>query len=474
MSILAKRKNMDMINGPLLGKIIAFSVPIILTNLLQVLYNAADMMVVSLSSEPDAVGAIGTTTALTNLIVNIFVGFSTGANVVVARHIGAKEREGASRAVHTAIAMSLIFGLASALIGILLSRPILALMGVSGKLLTLATLYTRIYFLGVPFVALTNYTASILRAKGDAQTPLVVLALAGLLNVFSNLLFVLGFGMSVEGVALATALSNVISAALLLWRLHRDPGECHFSPRLLGIDKKSFLSILHVGLPTGIQSSLFSVSNILIQSSVLRLNDIMCPGVTDFAPVVKGNATSQNLGTFVSTANNAFVQAAITFTSQNVGAKKPRRVMRVLLLCNGLSLIFSTLFPLTIFLLRDPLFALYGVQKGAEGSLDRIAYEIAQLRTALVALPFATAGFMEICSGVAKGLGKAVSSTVITLIGTCALRVAWIYTVFRAFETPLSLYICYPVTWLLTGTVQCILVLLTIRHAVRQSERVTV
>lgn len=148
MSILTKRKNMDMINGPLLGKIIAFSVPIILTNLLQVLYNAADMMVVSLSSEPDAVGAIGTTTALTNLIVNIFVGFSTGANVVVARHIGAKEREEASRAVHTAIAMSLIFGLASALIGILLSRPILALMGVSGKLLTLATLYTRIYFLG--------------------------------------------------------------------------------------------------------------------------------------------------------------------------------------------------------------------------------------------------------------------------------------------------------------------------------------
>jgi len=460
-----------MINGPLLSKIFAFSLPIILTNLLQVLYNAADMMVVSLSPEADAVGAIGTTTALTNLIVNVFVGFSIGANVVVARHIGAGERERASRAVHTAIAMSVIFGLASSLIGILISRPVLALMGVSGKLLNLAVLYTRIYFLGVPFVALTNYAAAILRAKGDAQTPLLVLSAAGIFNVLSNLLFVLGFGMSVEGVALATALSNAISAALLLWRLHRDPGECHFSPRRLGIDQKSFLSILHVGLPTGIQSSLFSVSNILIQSSVLRLNDIMCPGVTAFAPVVKGNAASQNLGTFVSTANNAFVQAAITFTSQNIGAKKPRRVLRVLLLCGGLSLVFSILFPLVVFLLRDPLFALYGVKKGTEGSPDRIAYEIAQLRTALVALPFAFAAFMEICSGVAKGLGKAVSSTVITLIGTCALRVAWIYTVFRAFETPLSLYSCYPLTWALTGAVQCVLVLLTIRRAIRRCEK---
>ena len=227
--VATKKQTLSMTAGPLFYKILLFVLPLMATNLLQTLYNAADMMVVGLSDEPNAVGAIGMTGAFINLVLNVFIGFATGANVVIARHLGAKEGERASRAVHTALSISLVLGALGTVIGLAISRPVLSLMGASGKLLDLATLYTYIYFAGAPFLSLTNYLISIFRAKGDTKTPLIVLALAGLINVLFNLFFVLVVGLSVEGVAIATVLSNVISAALLLFRLSREEGPCRFS-----------------------------------------------------------------------------------------------------------------------------------------------------------------------------------------------------------------------------------------------------
>ena len=271
------KKNLDFTEGKVFLKIVLFILPIIATNLLQVLYNAADMMVVSLSSEPNAVGAIGTTGAFINLIVNVFIGFSVGANVVVAREIGAKDQSRVQKAVHTSLLMAVAFGFVGMGIGLLVSRPVLSFMGNTGSLLELAVAYTDIYFCGVPFLALTNYLIAIFRAKGDAKTPLVVLTSTGVLNVALNLFFVLVTGMSVEGVALATGISNVVSFILLLWKLHRDRDDTKFSFRKLKMDWNAFRDIVVNGLPAGIQGALFSLSNMLIQSSIVQVNNAVVP-----------------------------------------------------------------------------------------------------------------------------------------------------------------------------------------------------
>ena len=247
----AEKKKIDFTQGKIFSKLFLFVLPIIATNLLQMFYNAADMMVVSFSHEENAVGALGTTGPFINLIVNIFIGFAVGANVVVAKEIGAKEKERTQAAVHTSLIMAVLFGLAGMLVGLIVARPILVLMGNTGNLLDLAVVYTQIYFLGVPFIALTNYLIAIFRAKGDSKTPLFVLTAAGLLNVGLNFFFVLVVGLSVEGVAIATSVSNVVSAAVLLVKLHADQDYTTFSFKKLRIDKKAFKSIVLIGLPAG-------------------------------------------------------------------------------------------------------------------------------------------------------------------------------------------------------------------------------
>lgn len=465
------KKTIQMTEGPLFGKILVFILPLMVTNLLQVLYNAADMMVVSLSTEPDAVGAIGTTGSFINLVINVFVGFATGANVVVARGLGAREDERVSRAVHTSLVMSVIFGVASGVLGLFISRPILSLMGAQGKLLDLATTYTVIYFCGVPFISMTNYLIAIFRAKGDTRTPLYILSLSGLCNVLLNLFFVLVVGLSVEGVALATTISNAISAALLAYRLSHDDGACRFSFSRLCFDRQAFRDILYIGLPAGIQGSLFSLSNMILQSSILQVNNAMCPPETSaFAPVVKGNSAATNLEGFIYTAQNSVYQAAITFTSQNIGAKKPRRVWRIMGCCYLLSVLTSLTVSLCIFGLRDPLLALYEVKDGIEGTLEHIAYESALLRMYCVFLPYSLISLMEIGCGVVRGLGKAISSTVISLVGACAFRILWISTVFRQVGTLASIYICLPISWLLTGLIFFGYTVFILRGMIRKQE----
>ena len=460
----------NMTEGKVFGKILLFALPLMVTNLLQMFYSAADMIIVSMSSEANAVGAIGMTGSFINLVVNVFTGFATGATVVVARNIGAKDDEGVSRSVHTSLLMSIMFGLASSTLGLFISRPVLSLMGAEGNLLDLSTTYTFIYFCGVPFIAVANYLISIFRAKGDTRTPLYVLSGCGLLNVLLNFFFVLVCDFSVEGVALATSISNAISAILLLIFLSRDEGPCRFYFKKLCLDKKAFRDILYVGLPAGIQGSLFSISNITIQSAIIQVNNTLAPVGSAFAPVVNGNAAANNLEGFAYTVQNSFYQAAITFTSQNVGAGKHERVYKIMRNCYLLGICFASLVAISMFFMREPLLSLYGVSNAAEGTLESIAFDTATKRMCYMFLPYFAISFMEVGCGIVRGLGKAISSTIISLLGACIFRVVWISTVFKFFPTLDVIYISYPISWILTGAAFLVYSFVTLKKLIKKRD----
>ena len=448
-----KLLNRSMTEGPLFLKILLFTLPVMATNLLQTFYSAADMMVVSLSSEENAVGAIGTTNALINLVLNIFMGLSIGANVVVARRIGAKDPEGVSRAVHTSLIAGLALGILGIGVGIPLARPLLSLMGARDDLLDLAVLYTRIHFLGLPFISLTNFLISIFRAKGDTRTPFRILTVSGLFNVGLNLFFVTVVDLSVEGVALATAASNLLSTLLLLWRLAKSRDDCRFSFRRLRFDLRAFRDMTLVGFPASLQGVLFSISNMIILSSVLQVNNAMVPASETFQPVVSGHAAASNVEGFAYTATNAVYQASITFTGQNAGAQKYRRVWRVMGCCYLITSLIGLLLGGAFCLFRQPLLSLYGVRPAVEGSLEQMAYHTACVRMIYMLPLYFLLATMEVGSGVLRGLGRSFVSTAISLIGICAFRVVWIMTVFRATGTLEMIYISYPISWGLTALV---------------------
>ena len=457
-----------MTEGPLFGKILLFVMPMMATNLLQTAYNAADMMIVSLSHEANAVGAIGMTGAFINMVLNLFIGFSIGANVVIARHIGSKNGEAASKVVHTSLLLALMLGAVGATIGLCIARPVLSLMGARGNLLDLATTYTKLYFSGAPFIALTNYAVAIFRAKGDTKTPLYILSAAGFINVMMNLFFVLACGMSVEGVALATVISNVVSSIVLVYCLYRSDDVCHFDFKKLRIDKESLISVVKMGLPAGVQSALFSFSNIMIQSSILRMNAILSPG-SIYEPVVEGNAAVSNLNSFIYTATNSIYQSSVTFTSQNVGAGRYDRIKNVMINSYIITVTIAILSSALIILLNRPLLALYGIHAG-EG-IYGIAYETAMTKIRYETSTYFMLAIMEVGCGVLRGLGKAITSTLISLIGACMLRIVWLLTVFEHFLTLESIYISYPISWLVTGSAALVFVLVILKKHSKMPEK---
>ncbi len=470
--VATKRKDMDMTTGAILPKILVFVLPLIVTNLLQMLYNAADMIVVGLSAEGDAVGAIGTTGAFTSLVVNLFIGLSVGANVVVARHLGAGEHDRASVAVHTSTVVGLALGVVGGVVGILISEPVMRLLGNQGRLLELSVTYVRYYFAALPFHALSNYAIALHRAKGDTRTPLIVLSLSGILNVALNLFFVLVLAMSVEGVALATGIAAAVSAAVLYANLARDKGACHFSFKLLGCNKREVKQILLIGIPAGVQGALFSISNMLIQSSIISVNNSVFPADAAYQPVVKGNAAAANLEGFAYTAVNAMQQAAVTFTSQNVGAAKYGRVKRVMVACYALGIAVGLVVTTLIVGFKDPLLALYGVKEVAGDPLSPFAHEAGTARILWTLLPYAIIALMEVGSGVLRGLGKSLTSTGICLLFACILRVVWRFTIFRIDPASItsslaSIYISYPVSWFLAGAFLFLFSALNLRRLIR-------
>lgn len=421
-------------------------------NLLQVAFNMADTVIVGLSSEPDAVGAVGTTTAFINLVVNVFIGCSVGAKVVMARAVGSKQKKAMTETMHTALGMSVLLGLLCGAIGFAVSGAALAYMGNTGRLYTLALVYTRVYFIGVPFVSVVNFASALFHATGNTKTPMMILTAGGVLNVLLNLLFVVGFHRSVDGVAAATVLSNAFCAVLLVRRLTRDS---FFDLKLaqIRLHKAAFGKILHIGLPAGVQSMLFSVSHMLIQSSVLAVNNAAVAADAAFAPVVKGVSAATGIEGFANIAVNAVGQAALCFVGQNVGANDYKRVRDVRRTCYLVGVCAAVLFGGLLIALREPLFALYGIRKAAEGSLERIAYDAAEVRTLVMLVPYAFLALMEVGSGTMQGLGRAVTAACVSLAGSCVFRVVWLLTVFPKVPTLVCIFISFPLSWLLTAAV---------------------
>lgn len=443
-----KAQQLNLLEGPLFVKIIRFVLPLILTNLLQTFYNAADMIVVGLSDVPGALGAIGTTGAMINLILVLFTGLSVGANVVVARCIGAGDREKTEKAVHTALVVSVIFGFAGCALGQAVCRPVLILLGDEGHILELACLYSRIYFAGAPLLSVTNFCIAILRAKGDTKTPLVVLTISGLTNVVLNLFFVLVCDMSVDGVSLATVIANGLSAVVLVAKLLKADDWCRVYFRKLKLDRSSFLEIVRVGVPAGLSSVMFSISNMIIQSSIIGINNRMYPGES---AVIDGNAAASNLEGFAYMATNSVYQASVTFTSQHYGAGKYKRIGKVIVNCYLSTFLVGAFFCGLIFLFQKPLLGLY--------VSDPRALEVAFTRNKVVLSTYCLLALMEVGTGIIRGLGKNFLSTVINLVGICVFRVVWVSCVFPLYPTLECVYISYPITWVLTTVVEFFIIL---------------
>ena len=432
----------NLLEGPLFGKIVLFVLPLILTNLLQRLYNAADMIIVGMSGVDGALGAIGTTGAMINLVLNLFMGLAAGTNVVVARWIGAGDRAETERAVHTSLVVSVIFGVACGILGLLISRPLLIFLGDEGHILELAVLYCYIYFAGVPFVAVMNFAICIFRAKGDTKTPMYILSASGVLNVVLNLVFVVFCRMHVDGVAWATVISNAIAAAVLVWMLLKEDSWCRVTPRKLKLHKNSFGEILRIGVPSGLQSMMFSLSNMVIQSSVITVNSMHCPGGS---AVIDGIAAADNLETFIYTAQNSVHHGAVTFTSQHYGAGKIKRIRKVMVNCTIVAVMISLLFGLFIKLLQKPLLGLY--------ISDSMAMQEAMVRHGVTLFAYAFCSLMEVVTGVLRGMGRSAICAIVTFFGVCIFRVAWNLLVFPLWPTMTCIFLSYPISWLLTTAI---------------------
>ncbi len=427
-----------MLHGPLFGSVVSYTVPIILTSLLQLAFNAADLIVVGRFCGSISVAAVGATSSLTNLMVNFFIGLSVGTGVTVAHALGSREEDVIHRAVHTAIPTALISGAILTLLGVTCSSYFLRLMGTPETVLPLSSQYMKIYFSGITFTMLYNFCASILRAAGDTKSPLKYLTIAGAANVLMNVVFVTIFHMNVAGVALATMLSQGISAALVLRALMRRQDACKLQLKKMRIYGPQLRKMLRIGLPAGIQSSLFSISNVLIQSSVNSFGDVF----------MSGNAASANLEGFVYVCLNAFHQTAVNFIGQNAGARQYRRVYQTLWVCLGCVLAVGLFMGTTVYTLGPALLGIY-----ITDSPEAIDYGM--IRLSYICLSYFLCGLMDVSTGALRGLGASFIPMLISVLGVCGFRIGWIYTVFQIpqYHSPQSLYISYPISW--TATFLC-------------------
>ena len=448
---MSQSYEIDMCHGPLFGKIIRFSIPLMLSGILQLLFNAADIIVVGRYAGSDALAAVGSTGALINLLTNMFIGFSVGANVLVARYYGAGKPDEVSDTVHTSVMLSIIGGVLLAVIGIIFAAPLLELMGTPENVLPLAALYVRIYFAGMPVILLYNYGSAILRAIGDTKRPLYYLAVAGVLNIILNLIFVIVFQLSVAGVALATIISQTLSAVLVIRCLMHTEGGCHLDLRRLKIHSHKLWKILQLGLPAGLQGSIFSLSNVLIQSSVNSFGAI----------AMAGNSSAANIEGFTYVAMNAFYQAAITFVSQNMGAMEFKRIKRIAWQCLACVTVTGLLLGNLSFFFGHQLLGIYSDEA------EVIQYGI--YRMEVIATTYFLCGIMDVCVGCLRGIGYSFLPMVVSLLGACGFRILWIFTIFRGHHDLHTLYISYPISWAITASVHIICFLILYHRMVKKS-----
>ena len=455
----SKKYEMDMCSGSLAVKILLFAFPLMLSSLLQLLFNAADVIVVGryAAMPTQAVAAVGSNGALINLTINLFMGISVGANVVVAQDLGAGRTERVSRSIHTAIALALVSGIALSIFGVICVRQLLEWMSCPSDVIDLSTQYMRIYFLGMPGNLVYNFGAALLRAKGDTQRPLRYLTEAGVINVILNLILVIGLHLDVAGVAIATVVSQYISAALVVLCLMKEDGPFRLDLRQLRMEKAALVRMMRIGVPAGFQGILFSISNVIIQSA---LNSF------DNSALIAGASASGSIEMFVYSADNAISQAALTFVSQNYGAGKCRRVDQTVLLCYGYVVLFLLVFGNLAYFFGASLAGLY-----VPGQEEAIAYAVARMGF-MLRLQFLN-GTMDIGANAIRGLGRSFSPMVVTLVGVCVFRVFWVYTVFPVVHTPESLYISYPISWTLTTVVLAVIFLVIRKKLYARVQAVT-
>ena len=435
----------DLTSGPMLKKIILFSLPLAASSILQLLFNAADVVVVGRFAGSTALAAVGSNGALINLLVNLFVGLSLGANVVAARCFGARDEKGVQNTVQTAVTLGLVSGVLLAFVGFFAARGLLELMSCPEDVIGLSTLYLKIYFIGMPMTMLYNFSAALLRAVGDTRRPLYCLAVAGVINVVLNLVFVILFQMSVAGVALATIISQTVSALMVTVLLIREEGALHLDLRHLGFHKRALVQILQIGLPAGLQSTVFSLSNVVIQSASNSFG----------STVVAGNSAASNLEGFIYTGMNAFAQAAVTFTSQNVGARRYDNLDRVMRNCLLCAVVVGLVLGGGAFLTGESLLHFY--------STDETVVAAGLARMKVICTSYFLCGIMDTLASCLRGRGYSVLPMIVSLVGSCLLRLVWIATIFQLFRSTTTLYISYPISWLLTASVH-LTCLLVVRH----------
>ena len=428
----SKKYEIDMCNGPLLGKIMVFYIPLMLSGILQLLFNAADIVVVGRFAGNEALAAVGSTGSLTNLIVNLFIGLSVGANVLVARFYGAGQDGELKEMVQTASATALAGGVILVFLGFFISGPALGWMGTPEDVIQHSVLYMRIYFAGMPFMMVYNFGSAVLRAVGDTKRPLYYLLIAGVVNVVLNLIFVIVFSMGVAGVAAATVVSQAISAALVVRCLILTDSAYRLVLQGMKIAPDKLIKMVQIGVPAGMQGALFSISNVLIQSSVNSFGSV----------AMAGNTAASNIEGFVYTAMNAFHQAAISFSGQNYGARKYKRIFNVLVICEVMVVAVGVLMGNAAYFFGGTLLKLY--------TIDPAVIQYGILRMRIISVPYFLCGVMDVAVGALRGMGYAIMPMLVSLTGACLFRVVWIYTIFQSNRTLECLYFSYPISWTLT------------------------
>ena len=454
MSSKTKQYEMDMCSGPILRKMLMFALPLMLSSILQLLFNAADIVVVGKFAGDNSLAAVGSNTALINLLTNLFIGLSIGANVVAARHYGAKAWDDLRRTVHTAMLLSMLSGALLLVLGVIGAEQMLIWMQTPEEVLPLATVYLRIYFLGMISTMVYNFGSALLRAVGDTKRPLYFLLCAGIINVILNLLFVIGFQMDVMGVAIATVISETVSALLVLRCLVKEKGGIHLELRAMRIDRKKMLQILRIGLPAGFQGVVFALSNVVIQSSVNIFGNI----------VVAGNSAAANLEGFVYMAMNAFYQTTLSFVSQNYGAGEQKRINRIVLLGEACVIVTGTLLGNMVVFFGNDLLQIYS------NNPEVIAAGMVRLH--YISMIYALCGIMDVMVGALRGIGYSIMPMIVSIVGVCVLRLIWLATVFQIpeFHKIETVYLSYPVTWILTSLVYIVFFLwIRIRSARKKS-----
>ena len=447
-----KTYEIDMCSGAILPKLLQFALPLMFSSILQLLFNAADIIVVGRWAGDNSLAAVGSNASIIGLLTNLFIGLSVGANILAARFYGAREEENLRQTVHTALLVSLLGGMLLAVTGALGAHTILIWMQSPPEVLDLATLYLRIYFLGMPATMLYNFGAALLRAVGDTRRPLYYLTLAGVINVVLNLFFVIVCHLDVAGVAIATVASQCVSALLVLRCLTKAGGAVRLDLRQLKIHPVRLRQIMRVGIPAGIQGVLFSLSNVVIQSSINSFGET----------VMAGNAAANNIETFIYASVNAFYQANISFTSQNLGAGRIDRIRPIMLRALGCAAVTGGVLGWLTVLLGPHLLGIYSDSAPViSAGMDRIR---------IVCTLYALCGLMDVIVGSIRGMGYAVTPMLVTLIGACGLRLLWIAVLFQIpeYHTIHTVYISYPVSWTVTFLAQLVCYSLGMRRLCRR------